>query len=451
MKFIDLFAGLGGFHLALHRLGHECVYASEINEQLRTLYFKNFNLMPEGDIRKINISKIPSHDILCAGFPCAPFSKAGQQEGLQDAVLGDLYKEILKILEYHQPRYLILENVPNLLKHNEGNTWRYLKSLLEDNGYHIDKGILSPHHFGVPQIRNRVYIIGSISSLDYFKFPDPTHLKKTISIDDYLDTNPQNARKIPEKMNKCLDIWQEFLDNVPRVEKIPHPLWSMEFGATYPYKKNTPSKLFLRTLQNFKGSFGQELYEADNRDTLFKLLPSHARRKQDKFPDWKIKFITKNRTFYHRHKEWLDDWVQKIREFPSSYQKLEWNCQGEKNRNIRDYILQFRPSGVRVKRRTTVPSLVAMTSTQVPIIPWENRYITPNECLRLQSMDGINGLKYLPESDNKAYETLGNAINVEVVTRISRALLINGSDSKGLPNSLPVLTLNYHKSEVNMS
>ncbi len=144
---------------------------------------------------------------------------------------------------------------------------------------------------------------------------------------------------------------------------------------------------------------------------------------QDLFPNWKIEYIKKNRIFYERHKGWLDDWIPKIHRFCSSLQKLEWNCQSEKNRNIRSYILQIRPSGVRVKRITTIPSLVAMTSTQVPIIPWENRYVTLTECMRLQSMDGQNGLKSLPKSQLRAYEALGNAINVKVAVLVAKALV----------------------------
>ncbi|MGD0857384.1 MAG: DNA (cytosine-5-)-methyltransferase, partial [Dehalococcoidia bacterium] len=118
MKFIDLFAGLGGFHLALRDLGHQCVFASEIDDTLRDLYESNFGIRPAGDIRQVDVSDIPAHDILCAGFPCQPFSKAGAQDGLADPDLGVLYKEILKVVKHNHPRYMILENVPNFEKHN---------------------------------------------------------------------------------------------------------------------------------------------------------------------------------------------------------------------------------------------------------------------------------------------------------------------------------------------
>lgn len=242
-------------------------------------------------------------------------------------------------------------------------------------------------------------------------------------VEHYLDKNPRESRKLPDYINNCIDVWQELLNNIPSDEKVPHPLWSMEFGATYPFKETTPSRMSYNELKPYRGTHGQPLSDATDLQQLFNLLPSHARRNQDVFPNWKIDYIRKNREFYKRHKSWLDEWIPKIHEFPSSLQKLEWNCQSENNRNIRDYILQIRPSGVRVKRRTTIPSLVAMTSTQVPIITWENRYVTPTECLRLQCMDGRNGLKRLPKSENKAYEALGNAINVQVALLVAKALV----------------------------
>ena len=418
MDFIDLFSGLGGFHLALHELGHRCVFASEIDETLRDLYKKNFGIRPAGDIRSVDVSSIPRHDILCAGFPCQPFSKAGSQDGLADPVLGVLYEEILKVIKHHHPHFLIFENVPNFEKHNKGKTWEYIERLLREEGYDVRIHKLSPHRFGIPQIRDRVYIVGSRDQLDSFEWP--TSDDSPTLIDKYLESKPEDARKLPDQVKRCLAVWQEFLDYIPKDEKIIHPLWSMEFGATYPYEKTTPSRMSVKELKKFRGSYGQPLSGATDRKSLFKMLPSHARRDQRKFPDWKLEFIRKNREFYEKNKEWLDKWIPKIKEFPSSFQKLEWNCQGEV-RTIKNYIIQMRPSGVRVKRRTTAPSLVAMTATQVPIIAWEDRYMTPNECKRLQSMDD---LKSLPESCNKAYEALGNAINVKVANLVTKALIV---------------------------
>jgi DNA-methyltransferase (dcm) len=151
MRFIDLFAGLGGFHKALHELGHECVFASEIDPTLRSLYFENWGIEAHGDIKKIvehEIEIIPEHDILCAGFPCQPFSKAGKQLGREDN-RGTLFDEIIKILKYRKPQYFILENVPFIAKHDNEETWKYMETELESAGYIVDKKIYSPQEFGI--------------------------------------------------------------------------------------------------------------------------------------------------------------------------------------------------------------------------------------------------------------------------------------------------------------
>ena len=130
LTFVDLFSGLGGFHLALKRLGHTCVFASELNEVLRDVYERNHGLRPEGDITKVPVSTIPAHDILCAGFPCQPFSKAGGQAGFEHPVWGKLFHNVLSIITHHRPKYVMLKNVPNLENHDQGNTWAEIRSLL---------------------------------------------------------------------------------------------------------------------------------------------------------------------------------------------------------------------------------------------------------------------------------------------------------------------------------
>ena len=440
LRFADLFAGLGGFHLALSRLGHQCVFASEIDKTLREVYYNNFGMNPAGDIRQVDLASIPQHDILCAGFPCQPFSKARDYSGPGDPELSELYLQILRVIRHHHPQYLILENVPNFEKHEDGQTWEEVEGLLQREGYYVSLEKLSPHEFGIPQIRQRVYIVGSLSPLTGFKWPKRS--KKNVSIDSVLDSTPPGARMIPDQVERCLDVWQKFLDLVPRHEKIPHPLWSMEFGATYRYRRTTPWATGVKNLRTYRGSHGISLSRASTKEEILALLPSHARSEQTRFPDWKIGFIRRNRDFYDRHRGWLDQWIDRIREFPSSFQKLEWNCQ-EKDprsevRQIRDYVLQIRASGVRVKRKTTAPSLVAMTATQVPIIGWESRYMTPLECKRLQSMDELE----LPEQATRAYAALGNAVNVQVAQLVAEALLTAGESrfaNNGGSREIPAL------------
>jgi DNA (cytosine-5)-methyltransferase 1 len=125
--FIDLFAGLGGFHLAASAIGGQCVFASELNPALRKTYQRNFGMMPAGDIRGVDTADIPSHQLLCAGFPCQPFSKAGSQDGLRDDVRGQVFFEVLRIIDAHMPPYLIFENVANFVRHDKGNTYQRIR------------------------------------------------------------------------------------------------------------------------------------------------------------------------------------------------------------------------------------------------------------------------------------------------------------------------------------
>ncbi len=418
MKFVDLFAGLGGFHVALRRLGHECVFASEIDPTLQSLYSKNFGLVAEGDIRQVKPADVPKHDILCAGFPCQPFSKAGLQLGLKCPRFGGLFDNVIEILSARRPEYIILENVPNLARHRGGKTWQAMRARLEQVGYNIDEHRLSPHQFGIPQIRERIYIVGSRSGLERFSWPATTG-KGTTSILSALEKNPAEARPITQQVIDCLNVWQKFVERFPKDEDLPtHPIWSMEFGATYPYEEETPYAAGLQRLCWTAGSHGLLLRDVPREDRMLG-LPSHARVETDTFPDWKINFIRQNREVYRRNKSWLDKWIPEILEFPSSLQKLEWNCKGGE-RDIWKYVIQFRASGVRVKRPSSSPSLVAMTTTQVPIIAWERRYMTPRECAKLQS---LRELKFLPETATRAFRALGNAINADVVQLIAQQLL----------------------------
>jgi len=418
MRFVDLFAGLGGFHIALRELGHNCAFACESDPQLRELYKKNFGIYPAGDIRNISVNDIPPHDILCAGFPCQPFSKAGEQQGTDCPRWGNLFGEhVLRIIQAHNPKFILLENVPNLGRHKNGTTWTQMKLGLNARGYEVDAKIFSPHDFGIPQIRERMFIVGARAGLDNFTWPSTN--KARCSIRSILDIKPEDAKPLSDQVVKCLETWQDFLDHSPLDEELPSfPIWSMEFGASYPFESTTPFATGVRSLRQFRGTHGCKL-SIISPSERFGCLPSYARTEEDEFPRWKIQFIRQNRDYYKKNKKWIRPWLPKILEFPPSLQKFEWNCKGER-RNIWDFIIQFRASGVRVKRPTTAPSLIAMTSTQVPIVGWERRYMTTRECSRLQSLESLPNL---PDSPTKAYEALGNAVNARVVGKIAEALL----------------------------
>ena len=161
-KFIDLFCGIGGFRLALEKLGCECVFSSEIDEHSREMYKENFGEYPKGDITKIETKDIPDFDILCAGFPCQPFSSAGKRMGFLDT-RGTLFFEIERILKDKKPKMFILENVKGLLTHNNGDTFKTIVAKLESLGYNISYSVFNSKDFGVPQSRERIIIVGNLS------------------------------------------------------------------------------------------------------------------------------------------------------------------------------------------------------------------------------------------------------------------------------------------------
>lgn len=377
-KFIDLFCGIGGFHQAMETLGGVCVFASDIDEDCRKTYKTNYGIMPYGDITGISAEEIPTHDVLCGGFPCQAFSKAGNRLGFEDPTKGTLFFDICRIIGHHHPKYVLLENVRNLASHDHGNTWKVIHDRLEDLGYNLlpEPVIFSPHYIGIPQHRERVFImcvrkdIGYVNPFEFNKHDLPECTIESILQEDSEIKNLKEYRISPE-MENLIDLWNEFIQNI-KVERLPgFPIWS------------------------------DRLRDLDPNEDL------------SIFPTWKRNFILKNNELYQGNKEFIDDWLARARTNPLFFgakAKLEWQAGQTKHPDIWKQIFQFRPSGIRVKVNTYFPALVAIVQTSV--IGPRKRFLTPRECARLQSFP--ESFKPDPK-EPQAYKQFGNAVNVKLV------------------------------------
>lgn len=199
-KFIDLFAGIGGIRLGFEQgFNHntEFVFASEVNKYSCQTYQTNFNHKPDGDITTISETEIPSFDVLLAGFPCQPFSQAGLKLGFNDS-RGTLFFDIARIVKHHQPKVVFLENVKGFRNHDKGRTFQVVKNTLEELGYVVYQTVLNAKDFGVPQNRERIYIVAFSDRQINFKFP--TGLKTTTRLGDILEDTPTEKHTISDRL-----------------------------------------------------------------------------------------------------------------------------------------------------------------------------------------------------------------------------------------------------------
>jgi DNA (cytosine-5)-methyltransferase 1 len=192
-KFIDLFCGIGGFRVALEKRGLECVFSSDIDSYAQEAYKKNFGETPAGNITEIPANKIPKHDILCAGFPCQPFSISGKMGGVKDP-RGRLFYEIHRIAKYHKPSILLLENVRNILTIADGNVIKKIEKRLNEIGYTLYKHVLNASFFGIPQARERVYFVALRKGIKnrnayHLEYCPPQENRKKIFLINILESN----------------------------------------------------------------------------------------------------------------------------------------------------------------------------------------------------------------------------------------------------------------------
>lgn len=199
--FIDLFAGLGGFRIALESLGAKCVYSNEWDKYAQEVYQMNFDEIPEGDITKVNAEEIPNHDILCAGFPCQAFSISGKRQGFEDS-RGTLFFDVARIVKEKKPKVVFMENVKNFSTHDNGNTLGVVEKTMVELGYTFYWSVLNSLDYGVPQKRERIYMVCFRNDLNVndFEFPKPFKLNKFV--EDFL---------LPEKEVKDLIVTRDDL------------------------------------------------------------------------------------------------------------------------------------------------------------------------------------------------------------------------------------------------
>lgn len=262
--YVDLFAGIGGFHQAGDALGGRCIFASEIDSEAKKAYAENYDLEPQGDITKIDAKNIPDHDVLFAGFPCQPFSIIGNRLGFDD-IRGTLFFEISRILEEKKPRFFILENVKQLSRHNKGKTLQVILSSLEEIGYKVYWTVLNALDFGLPQKRERTLIVGFLDHNVDFSFPAPIgagRLDNILEPDENVDERFFASQRIIDKRLKkhtseyLPGIWHE--NKSGNITSYPYSC-ALRAGASYNYllvngKRRLTPREMLR-LQGFPDTF----------------------------------------------------------------------------------------------------------------------------------------------------------------------------------------------------
>lgn len=407
--FADLFAGIGGFHAALSKHGGNSVFISEIDGPAREVYARNWLDGQEdfiiGDITNVTAgrARVSKHDVITGGFPCQPFSKSGSQQGVAEA-RGTLFYDILKIIETKKPELILLENVRNLIGPKHIDDYRVMVRLIRELGYVVsnEPTILSPHEIpehlgGSPQHRERIFIgavrmnktiskkfenIGPLLPRHPFSDFGPINWDLAKFLDKHASKSSIThlGKKITDDQRRALRVWNEFvrLNHLNNEEKLPGlPLWT-EFWK-----------------------------------------PRGEIRLSRDLPDWKKRFIERNSEFYVNNRRWIDPWLTeaKLEQLIPSYRKFEWQAQD--HQNIYKCLIQFRPSGIRVKAPNYVPTFVAMAQT--PVLGWEKRTLSVSEAKALQGFS--KSFKFGDQRDSLSFKQIGNAVHVGVASTVFQALL----------------------------
>ena len=382
-KYIELFSGIGAFSQAIKRIipDSKCVFAADINKNCANVFKLNYGVDSLCDLTKKNETEIPDHDFCFFSPPCQAFSKSGKQLGFEET-RGTLIFEVFRILKLKKAKYILMENVRNLASHDKGNTIRVILESLHELGYRTTKNplVLSPHQFGIPQFRERVFLPGIYDPKNCFKpleinFENLKKKEENSIFSIVEENNNENFLKIRKKDERILAAWNEFYSGID-IKTIGFPVWADFFNSK------------------------EDISE---------------------FPDWKKIFIRKNEELYNRNKQFIDTWAKKWKvftEFSPTQKKFEWQC-GTKINSVYEGLIQFRPSGMRVKIPNVAPALVAIVQTSV--IGKYKRRLSLKECLKLQ--DFPIDFNFGNQTMHECYKQLGNSICVKVLEEVTRKLL----------------------------
>ena len=386
-KFADMFAGIGGFHQVMTKIGGECVFACEIDKEAAKVYEKNYGINPLKDIKEVTWEDIKEVDVLCGGFPCQGFSIGGKKLGFLDD-RGTLFFQLARLLREcidngYPIKYIVFENVKNLLGHDNGNTWLTIKNTLIDLGYVLNEPIIvNPIQLGIPQNRERLLILGEYKRKKELNIINdlPKNVCKNIFIDNpkFFENNEDiiiEKYKLSKYQEKTIEMWNEFKINIG---KIPVAVNQKYFSWTI-----------------------EEIEKIINKD-------------EKKVAKNSLNVYEKNKEFIKKWEEKWDnlDWVN------PSHKRFEWQA-GDNYSSIYECFVQFRQSGLRVKKPDFFPCLVAIVQTS--IVPKLNRKITPRECARLQSFPE-NFI--LHNEDRIAYKQLGNSICIDAIYYFAKQLIV---------------------------
>lgn len=472
--FVDLFAGIGGFHAAMEAFGGECVYAVEIDRAAALVYEKNWGHTVFGDITKDadddkGLMNVPPHDVLCAGFPCQPFSKSGAQRGMDEA-RGTLFFNILSIIKAHHPKVVLLENVRNLIGPRHEHEWDVIIKSLRQEGYHVSSkpAIFSPHLLpawlgGTPQVRERVFITATLipesmqerliprkanGEVDFKALGDnpvasmSDRFPIASGMDDELfepgapengwhlltsgvirpdEPEPKDVQlRLNEYETLWIDAWDEFEQIISKAtgKKLEgFPYWADSWRKFPQLQALVAARKFPQP-QLVAHNGGKRF--APHPDVPGDLLPPAVTRPEipESDPDWKRSHLRRNYDVFQQHFEeiiaWAYRWGVYTDLFPSSRRKLEWQAQNAAR--LWDTVMHFRPSGIRAKRPTYLPALVAITQTSI-VGPLRRR-LSPRETARLQGLP--EEFTFGQQKAPATYKQMGNGVAVGAVWHVFR-------------------------------